>query len=216
MQGVRRFRYRAPSYSVAGMSTALLLSGGMDSIAIAHWFRPEIAITIDYGQRPAAGEIRASQAVSNVLGIEHHIVRADLAALGTGDMAGVAALDVAPVSEWWPFRNQMLVTLAAMKCASLRTKRLFIGSLKTDERHADGRPEFVARLNALLQQQEGGMTLEAPAIGLTAVELIKKSGIPMEVLAWAHSCHVSEFACGLCRGCRKHFETLRELGETPY
>jgi len=198
------------------MSTALLLSGGMDSIAIAHWRRPEIAITIDYGQRPAKGEIRASQSVAEVLGIEHHIIRADLSALGSGDMAGSAALGMAPVSEWWPYRNQMLVTLAAMKCVAVRAKRLFIGTLKTDDRHADGRLEFVASLNALLRLQEGEMILEAPAIELTAVELIRKSGVPMEVLAWAHSCHVSEYACGLCRGCRKHYETLRDLGERPY
>lgn len=198
------------------MRTALLLSGGMDSIAVAHWRRPEIAVTIDYGQRPAAGEIRASQAVAEVLGIEHYIIRADLSAIGSGDMAGSNALDLAPVSEWWPFRNQMLVTLAAMRCVALGTRRLLIGTLRTDDRHADGRSEFVTSLNALLLQQEGEMTLEAPAIGLTAVELIRKSGAPMEVLAWAHSCHVSEFACGLCRGCRKHYETLRDLGETPY
>jgi len=198
------------------MSTALLLSGGMDSIAIAHWRRPEIAITIDYGQRAARGEIRASEAVAELLGIEHHIIRADLSALGSGDMVGSAALGVAPVSEWWPFRNQMLVTLAAMKCAALGTKQLLIGTLKTDDRHADGRPEFVEGLNALLRLQECEMALEAPAIGLTAVELIRKSAIPMETLAWAHSCHVGEFACGLCRGCRKHYETLRDLGEAPY
>jgi 7-cyano-7-deazaguanine synthase len=131
-------------------------------------------------------------------------------------MARSNALDLAPVLEWWPFRNQMLVTLAAMRCVALGTRRLLIGTLRTDDRHADGRLEFVTSLNALLLQQEGEMTLEAPAIGLTAVELIRKSGVPMEVLAWAHSCHVSEFACGLCRGCRKHYETLRDLGETPY
>jgi 7-cyano-7-deazaguanine synthase len=201
---------------MADMRTALLLSGGMDSIAVAHWCRPEIAVTIDYGQRPAAGEIRASQAVAEVLGIEHHIIRADLSALGSGEMAGLNALDLAPVSEWWPFRNQMLVTLAAMRCVAVGARRLLIGTLRTDDRHADGRSEFVTSLNALLLQQEGKMTLEAPAIGLTAVELIRKSGVPMEVLAWANSCHVSEFACGLCRGCRKHYETLRDLGETPY
>lgn len=198
------------------MRTSLLLSGGMDSIAVAYWHRPELAITIDYGQRPAAGEIHASQAVAEVLGIEHHIVRVDLSALGSGDMAGSAALDVAPVSEWWPFRNQMLVTLAAMKCIGLGVNRLLIGTLRTDERHADGRAEFIASLNALLHQQEGTMALEAPAIGLTSVELIQESGIPMEILAWAHSCHVSDVACGQCRGCRKHYETLRNIGEEPY
>lgn len=198
------------------MSTALLLSGGMDSVAIAYWRQPEIAITIDYGQRAAAAELRASRAVAEVLGIEHHIIRADLSALGSGDMAGSAAIGVAPVSEWWPFRNQMLVTLAAMKCVALGTKRLLIGTLKTDNRHADGRPEFVDALGTLLRLQEGDITLEAPAIDLKAVELIRKSAVPMDVLAWAHSCHVGEFACGLCRGCRKHYETLGDLGETPY
>ena len=37
----------------------MLLSGGMDSIAVAYWRRPSLAITIDYGQVPAAGELRS-------------------------------------------------------------------------------------------------------------------------------------------------------------
>jgi 7-cyano-7-deazaguanine synthase len=36
---------------------AVLLSGGMDSIALACWQRPEFAITVDYGQRAAATEV---------------------------------------------------------------------------------------------------------------------------------------------------------------
>ena len=32
------------------------------------------------------------------------------------------------------------------------------------------------------------------------------------VLAWAHSCHKADVACGNCRGCNKYFEVLRELG----
>jgi 7-cyano-7-deazaguanine synthase len=201
---------------VANVKTAILLSGGMDSIAIAYWHRPEIAITVDYGQRPAAAEFRAAKAVADMLSMEHHIVHADLSALGSGDMAGAASLEMAPVSEWWPFRNQMLVTLAAMKGVGLGVRRMLIGTLKTDERHADGRPGFIHSLDALLRLQEGELRLEAPAIEFTAVELIRKSGVTMDVLSWAHSCHVGEYACGLCRGCRKHYETLRDLGEVPY
>lgn len=198
------------------MKVALLLSGGMDSIAIAYWKRPAIAVTIDYGQRPAAGEVRASGAVAEALGIEHHLVSADLSALGSGDMAETGALDIAPLSEWWPFRNQMLVTLAAMRTIALGVERLLIGTLKTDGRHADGRPEFIQAMNAVQRLQEGEMMLEAPAIELTAAELIRTSGVPMDVLAWAHSCHVADYACGMCRGCRKHYETLQELGVDPY
>ena len=198
------------------MTTALLLSGGMDSTAIAYWRRPEVAITIDYGQQPAAGEIRAAQAVSQALDIDHHVLRCDLSALGSGDMAGAVALDLAPVPEWWPYRNQMLVTLAAMKAVGLGVDTLQIGCLATDGQHADGRADFVAALDGLLRLQEGHLRLEAPAVELTAVELVRRSKIPMDVLGWAHSCHVGEYACGLCRGCQKHYETWKALGYDPY
>ena len=198
------------------MTSALLLSGGMDSTALAWWLRPEFAVTVDYGQVPAAAEIRAAGAVCEEVGIRHVVVRANLSALGSGDMAGGAPLPAAPVPEWWPYRNQMLVTLAAMRLIPLGVERLLIGCLSTDGAHADGRPDFVTALDALLRLQEGGMRLDAPAIELRGVELIRRSGVPREVLAWAHSCHVADAACGMCRGCRKHYETLRDLGETPY
>ena len=74
----------------------------------------------------------------------------------------------------------------------------------------------IEAIGALLRLQEGEVALEAPAIAMTATELIRNSGVPMEILAWAHSCHVAEYACGSCGGCRKHYETLRELGIDPY
>jgi 7-cyano-7-deazaguanine synthase len=198
------------------MKTALLLSGGMDSIALAFWKHPDSAITVDYGQLSAGAEINAASAVSSELRIAHYVIKADMSSLGTGDMVGKPQVDVAPVSEWWPFRNQMLITLAAMKAIHLGVNHLIIGTLKSDEAHADGRDEFIGAMNAVLRMQEGGITLGAPAIGMGAAELIQVSGVPLEILAWAHSCHVAEHACGMCRGCRKHYETLEELGVQPY
>lgn len=198
------------------MKTVLLLSGGMDSVAIAWWKRPDLAITLDYGQKPAEGEIRAASAVAKEIGIEHHIVRFDLSSLGSGDLAASKPLDLAPVPEWWPFRNQMLLTVAAMKAVSLNANRLLIGCLSTDGRHADGTAEFIAAMNAIFAVQEGTLIVEAPAITLAAVELIQESGIPFEVLAWAHSCHKANEACGECRGCLKHYDTMQALGHEPY
>ena len=60
------------------------------------------------------------------------------------------------------------------------------------------------------------LRLRAPAIELTASELVRMSGVPSELLSWAHSCHVSEYACGLCRGCQKHYSTYEAIGATPY
>jgi len=198
------------------MKTAVLLSGGMDSTALTAWRQPNIAITIDYGQKPAPGEIRAATAVAAALEIEHHIISCDLSALGSGDLAGSPALGIGSVPEWWPYRNQLLVTLAAMRCVSLAVGTLLIGALRTDGAHADGRPEFISALDQLLRIQEGELRLEAPAIGTGADELVKASAVSVEILAWSHSCHVSEYACGVCRGCRKHYETMAELGFNPY
>lgn len=198
------------------MTQALLLSGGMDSVAIAWWKRPEVAITIDYGQRAAAAEIRAAAAVCEELGIRHVVQSADLAALGSGDLAGRPELAEAPVSEWWPYRNQMLVTIGAMAAIPLKVRTLMIGCLSTDGTHVDGRKEFVEAMDGLLAMQEGGMRLVAPAVGMSAAELIGASRVPADILAWSHSCHVAEYACGICRGCQKHYETLEELGRAPY
>jgi 7-cyano-7-deazaguanine synthase len=195
---------------------ALLLSGGMDSTALAWGLRPDLAITIDYGQLAAAGEIRASAAVCHALGVRHRIIRVDCRCLGSGDMAGTDSMSFAPVSEWWPFRNQLIITLGAAAALQEEMGRLAIGTVTTDAAHADGRREFFEAMNALLQMQEGGLVLETPAVEDTTVSLCQRVSVPFEFLAWSHSCHVSERACGLCRGCCKHRGSMRELGHGEY
>lgn len=198
------------------MSTALLLSGGMDSVALAYWQRPAHAITVDYGQLAAAGELEASAAVCHALGIAHHVLRVDCRAIGSGDMAGTAAHGAAPASDWWPYRNQLLVSLTAMRAIALGVSALMIGTVRSDGGHLDGTPGFVERLDALLHYQEGGLRVSAPAITLSTAELVRAARVPLPILAWAHSCHVSDVACGRCRGCNKHREVTGDLGLDPY
>jgi 7-cyano-7-deazaguanine synthase len=193
------------------MKRALLLSGGMDSLALAWWVRPEIGITLDYGQLAAEAEISASKAICKRLEIQHYVVSIDCRALGSGDMAGAEADARAPASDWWPYRNQMLVTLAAMKAISLGVTTLYLGTVKSDGSHRDGTPEFIGAISRLMALQEGGMTVEAPAIELSTAELVRKAGVPRDMLAWAHSCHKSNVACGRCRGCNKYLEVWGEL-----
>lgn len=194
------------------MKSALLLSGGMDSLALAWWKRPDVAITLNYGQLAAEAEISASRSICKQLGIAHHVLEIDCRALGSGDMAGSGADPLAPASDWWPYRNQMLVTLAAMKAVSIGVKRLWLGTVSSDGSHRDGTPEFVEAISRLMALQEGEMIIEAPAIGFTTADLVRKSGVPAEALAWAHSCHKSNVPCGCCRGCNKYFEVLHEVG----
>lgn len=195
---------------------ALLLSGGMDSIAVAFWQRPEIAITIDYGQRAAEAEIAAASQVAREIGMQHEIITIDCRAIGSGDMAGNDALGVAPVPEWWPFRNQLLVTFAAARGIVLGVTEVMTGSVLSDGTHADGRPEFYDAMDRVTAVQEGGIRISAPALTMTTAELVRHSGVPREILAWAHSCHTGNLACGQCRGCVKHYHVTKEIYGVAY
>lgn len=194
------------------MKTALLLSGGMDSVALAWWKRPDVAFTVDYGQLAASAEIEASAAICRALSIPHTILRFDARSLGSGDMAGALPDSHAPASDWWPYRNQLLVTLVAAKAVAIGVQRLWLGTVASDGTHKDGTPEFIEYVSRLLSYQEGDITVGAPAIAMRTVELIRTSGIPSSMLAWAHSCHKADVPCCNCRGCNKHLEVLQELG----
>jgi 7-cyano-7-deazaguanine synthase len=194
----------------------LLLSGGVDSTAIAWWKRPDVAITVDYGQKPAKAEIAASVAISLGIGIRHEIISIDCSRLGCGDMAGTPPSALASIPEWWPFRNQLILTLAGMAAVRIGIRHLMIGSLSTDCEHADGRPDFVTSISNLMSMQEGEISISAPAISMDSVTLVRTSAVPKEILGWTHSCHIGDFACGACRGCVKHFKTWESLGWEPY
>lgn len=186
----------------------LLLSGGIDSTAIGWWKRPPIGLVIDYGQRSAAGEIQAATQVATLAGMRLDVLSIDCTSLGSGDLAGTAPLKVAPVSEWWPFRNQLLATMAAARALELGCDRIWLGCVASDDAHADGTETFIEHLNRLTQLQEGHIKVEAPALGLSSIQLVQQSRIPRSVLSWSHSCHTSPFACGSCRGCAKHREVF--------
>lgn len=191
---------------------ALLLSGGMDSIALAYWKRPELAITINYGQKPFLAEMNASKEVARVLEMEHIVLDIDCSSLGSGIMSDKGVLSMAPTQEWWPYRNQLLVTLAAMKAIHLGVNELMLGTVKTDSIHKDGTKSFYDAIDSLMTRQEGSIRITAPAINMTTEELIRVSRVPESVLLWAHSCHISNQPCGTCPGCIKYREVRRNLG----
>lgn len=189
------------------------MSGGMDSIAIAWWKRPQWAATIDYGQKAATAEKLAAAQVCNELGIDHHIIAVDCSALGSGDMAHAAPDRHANSSDWWPYRNQLLITIACMRAISCGIQFLYIGTVKSDrENHLDATPEFVSLMDNLTAYQEGSLRVVAPAIDYTTADLVKEARVPPGLLAWAHSCHKADIACGNCRGCNKYLATFAELG----
>ena len=191
---------------------AILISGGIDSTALAFWKKPKYGFVVDYGQLGADAEIIAAQQICKILNIDIEVVQVDCRTLGAGSMAGLAEAPSSPSPEWWPYRNQLLATFAAAKALEKKITGLIFGSIKTDGFHADGSIRFYEAIDNLISLQEGGIRVFAPAIDLTTVELVRTSGIPLDILGWTHSCHTSNFACGRCRGCYKHIGVLRDLG----
>jgi len=192
--------------------TALLLSGGLDSAAIAWWKKPKFSFFIDYGQTPSVGERRAARLIAESVNSEFIEISVDCKGLGSGSLAASAPVKEAPSKEWWPFRNQLLLTLAAPTALRVGAKELLVGSVQTDGFHKDGTLEFYEQMAKLLQMQEGNISVSAPAIKMKCEDVIRISGIPKDLISSTHSCHVSDYACGLCEGCIKHFAVLRILG----
>ena len=145
----------------------LLYSGGIDSTCLALLERPELLVTIDYGQRSCDGEIRASKHIAAQLGLRHDVIECRMTELGAGDLAGMPSPEGAHVTETWPFRNQMLITLAAMKHARDGFFDIIIGTVSTDSDHPDGTSTFVSAISDTLQVQDYRMSVRAPAIGMT-------------------------------------------------
>jgi 7-cyano-7-deazaguanine synthase len=104
----------------------------------------------------------------------------------------------------------MLVTLAGMRLLPEGLKEIMIGAVATDV-HADGKAPFLNRLDRLMRNQEGKVRVIAPALRKSPFRLIQDSRIPKSVLGATFSCHLMEYACGRCRGCEKHRDTLARL-----
>jgi 7-cyano-7-deazaguanine synthase len=191
---------------------AILLSGGIDSAALAFWKNPDYAIHINYGQKCAEAEHSASLAIAKEIGIPLTIIEIDCSSLGSGDLSRKSALAIAPVSEWWPYRNQLLLTFAAMKAISMGINELLFGAVQTDKRHVDGTAKFFQSLSTAIKIQEGNISISTPAIELTSEELVRCSGVTDSILGWSHSCHTSNVPCGQCNGCNKHIGIKYNLG----
>jgi 7-cyano-7-deazaguanine synthase len=194
------------------MTTGLLLSGGIESTAIAYWKRPQVAYTIDYGHSAAAAEICASQKVCHEVNCEHVVITVNLSSLGTGLLAHRNPSKLSPHEEWWPFRNQMLLTIAGMRAVQDGINCLLIGTTISDSRHADGRSSFIKGINKLMSQQEGRLAVIAPALQLSSIQLLKKAKVPSGMILHTFSCHRGNVHCCRCPGCNKRLEILDSIG----
>ena len=189
--------------------TLMLLSGGLDSAAVAAIEQPTRALFVDYGQIPVEAERRAARAVALHLSIELDEVSVDLSAFGSGLLVGTSQILDAPTSEWFPFRNQLLATVAAAHAIKHGLDTVLLGLVAGDgHRHADGTPQFVSSLDMLTCAQEGNIRVRAPQIKTLADKLLIETNLSEELMEQTHSCHASDISCNRCPGCRRRDELL--------
>jgi len=161
------------------MTKLLLLSGGLDSTAIAAVERPTTALFVDYGQRPALAERASARMAAGHLSMDLMEVSVDLSKVGTGLLVGQSKHDRAPTPEWFPFRNQFLVTVAAAVAVQHGYCAVLLGLVAGDgARHSDGTCSFMERVDMLISGQEGGVHVVAPHLDTRAADLIAASHLP--------------------------------------
>jgi 7-cyano-7-deazaguanine synthase len=216
--GESRLASRAGSVlKLMPLRSVLLFSGGLDSTALAALERPELCLFVDYGQRPAIGEARAAERIASSLGLNFETIHLGIGHLGSGLLFGEAIDSKSPSPEWWPFRNQFLVTAAAACALRKSFEAVIVGSVLSDGlRHVDGSVTFYSALDRLTSMQEGGIRVLTPGIGETTQSLVGRSCLQSEILNWTFSCHRSEVACNVCPGCIKRLEVLTELGHRKW
>jgi 7-cyano-7-deazaguanine synthase len=199
--------------------TVLLLSGGLDSSSLAAWIRPDACLFVDYGQLAAGAERQASERVTNELALRWFELSVDCGAVGSGLMSRRPQVALAPSPEWWPFRNQLLGTLAVAWALARGFTDVAFGAVRGDgARHSDGSQAFFRAFDALVSGQEGGIRIGTPAIELSTEDLIAKSGIRRSVLGLTFSCHAANPGCGACPGCAKRtavFDSLSRPTTAP-
>lgn len=222
--------------SNALVNKVILLSGGMDSAVAAAMARrrgPIACLHFTYGQRTAARERRAFEAVSEALGAAQRRV-VDLPHLGA--IGGSALTDrsvTVPEADldrrglpvtYVPFRNAQFLSIAVAWAETLGARAVVYGAVEEDgSGYPDCRGVFVEAFNRVIEVGTGAggaLRVEAPLLHRPKSEIVRlglELGAPFH-LTW--SCYQDEeVACGRCDSCalrRRGFQEAGAADPLPY
>jgi 7-cyano-7-deazaguanine synthase len=205
------------------MKAVCLVSGGPDSAVAAAMAKKGgydlYFLSFDYGQI-ATKELESAKKIAKALGAKEHRV-VDISFLKDLYGSGVTALldEDIPMPERFeqsvivPFRNGILLSIAAGYAAAIRANAIFYGAQGDDARfYPDCRQEFVSAISqAISSGTESKLTVRNPLVNRTKAEVIKlavKLKVPLE-LTW--SCYINLKAhCGRCESCRNRKLAFKE------
>ena len=205
------------------MTTAILLSGGMDSTTLLWWLwsqasdKPIHAISIDYGQRH---RIELDCATRLATGIAtHKTIVLDLNTIGGSPLTDpeLAVPDASAqrqIDTVVPFRNMLFVTLAAAYCETQGIFDLYLAPVKDDfPAYRDCRRPFYDSLEESLRlgaTHDTPFRLHTPFVDKWKREIVAL-GLELNVpYADTHTCYEGQRpACGRCDACSERIAAFK-------
>ncbi len=210
----------------------IIVSGGMDSVTLLHERQAEIAmaVTFDYGGNHNKRESACAKYHCAALGIKHLVIplafmhRYFKSALleGADAIPEGHYADENMAATVVPFRNGIMLAIAAGIAESAGLKRVFIANHAGDHAiYPDCREGFIRSMNeAVRQGTYAGITLEAPYVDITKSDIARIGKCLGIDYATTYSCYKGgEKHCGRCGTCIERKEALAAAGivdTTPY
>lgn len=206
-------------------NSAIIVSGGMDSITLLYDHKDEIAlgISFDYGSNHNAREIPFAKMHCERLGIKHITINLDFMHqyFKSSLLDGAEAIpeghyaDDNMKSTVVPFRNGIMLAIAIGIAESNNLDQVFIANHGGDHTiYPDCRPEFINAIDAAATAGTyNNVKVIAPYTKITKSDIArigKRLGIDC---AETWSCYKGgEVHCGKCGTCVERKEALAEAG----
>ncbi len=203
----------------------IIVSGGMDSITMLYDKKDEIAlgISFNYGSNHNNREIPLAEMHCRRLGIEHITISLEFMHkyFKSSLLEGADAIPEGNYNEEnmkstvVPFRNGIMLSIAAGMAESRKLKKVFIANHAGDHTiYPDCRPEFIKAMNdATRLGTWEGIEISAPYTRISKADIARigrRLGIDYSE-TW--SCYKGgEKQCGKCGTCMERKEALREAG----
>ena len=205
--------------------SAIILSGGMDSVTMLHEYADRIALAIsfDYGSNHNAREIPLARMHCERLGIRHITIPLSFMPryFRSSLLEGAAAIPEGHytaenmASTVVPFRNGIMLSIACGIAESNGLGKVMIANHGGDHTvYPDCRPDFIRSMSAAMESgTDTHVTILAPYTGITKTDIAlrgKRLGIDY---AETWSCYKGEAVhCGRCGTCVERKEALLAAG----
>ena len=224
--------------SASSVDSVVLFSGGLDStfnlVVTQERGESPLALFIDYGQKAAISEDRATGKICERLGVTRQVVSlpwyseistSSLTSKSqeppTGSQVQIDSLETSHETAekvWVPNRNGVLLSIAAAFAEALGASKVVAGFNREEaQTFPDNSKEFLEAFNgSLVHSTRLGVRVVCHSIDFSKSEIVqegKQRNLPFE---WIWPCYFSgERPCGECESCQRFHRALSLQGVVP-